>query len=394
MQTIGAAIMKLQNPTDRARHAMAIFGRNGQEMLALFANSGAMDEAAEAVGDKARILDKNSAIFHDITEKLGVIGTKMQGLFYGMAENIAPALKPVLDGLAKMNFTGLGEQIGNVVAFIIEAFSSGEIGTIVGRSLQISFSNAVNFLFGALIGTFYAVGQYFAETIPNIITLFQIVTTADFWKGMGDALLGIAEGFLAFLLDGVAMLLEKLKNIPGIGKKADAAAAGVREQAAKLRAAGQENRDKAADLLTPAVEKVKNRMADMAGNIGAAFQKGQSVAPKLDTSDAEADLDKSVGKVMTQVQKNKDAADKFNQEHKPGQQGPVEEMTEQRKSSSAPRSRSPSSRSAAAGSRLAAASDPFLEGKPPADKPASNHRPEHRAQNRASDHRPYGDTFA
>jgi len=175
------------------------------------------------------------------------------------------------------------------------------------------------------------VGQYFAETIPNFITLFEIITTADFWKGLGNALMGIAQGFIAFLLDGVAMLLEKLKNIPGVGKKADAAAAGVREQAAKIRAAGQENRDKAGDQLAPAVEKVRNRMIDMGQNIGAAFEKGKSLAPKFDTDSTEAALEDSFGKVFKMVSDNQESADKFNAEHRPEQNGPVAEMTEEPK---------------------------------------------------------------
>lgn len=138
----------------------------------------------------------------------------------------------------------------DAVAFIVTAFSSVAIGNIIGGTLVLAFQEASNFLLSNLLGVFYAVGQYFAETIPNFIALFGIVTTADFWKGMGNALMGIAQGFIALLLDGVAMLLEKLKNIPGVGKKADSAAAGVREQAAKIRAAGQENTPNVGDTLS------------------------------------------------------------------------------------------------------------------------------------------------
>ena len=95
----------------------------------------------------------------------------------------------------------------DAVAFIVTAFSSVAIGNIIGGTLVLAFQEASNFLLSNLLGVFYAVGQYFAETIPNFIALFGIVTTADFWKGMGNALMGIAQGFIALLLDGVAMLL-------------------------------------------------------------------------------------------------------------------------------------------------------------------------------------------
>jgi hypothetical protein len=64
-----------------------------------------------------------------------------------------------------------------------------------------------------------ALWQAFAESIKNAITLFEILTTADFWVGMGKALLGIAQGLIAFLLEGVAKLLDYLKEVPLVGDK-------------------------------------------------------------------------------------------------------------------------------------------------------------------------------
>ena len=311
MNAIGSAIMQIQNPTERTAMAMKIFGKQGQDMLKVFA-SGAISEAAEDVGAKAKILDENSSLFADISKKMEKISMKTGVLWAQLAAKIGPAIEPLLDKFMKLDFSRIGAAIGDAVSFLITAFSSGEIGNIIGGTLVLAFQEASNFLLSNLLGVFYAVGQYFAETIPNMIALFEIVTTADFWKGMGNALMGIAQGFIAFLLDGVAMLLEKLKNIPGVGKKADAAAAGVREQAAKIRAAGQQNRDKGADQLAPAVEKVRNRMAEMAGNIGAAFQKGKSLAPKFDTDSTNKALEDSFGKVFQMVNDNQVAADKLN----------------------------------------------------------------------------------
>ncbi len=122
LRTIGAAIMQIQNPTERSAYAMQLFGRSGQQMLALFANGDAIGDAATLLGNQAKLLDENSAIFSDITSKLHSVGSKMQGFFVGMAARIAPVLKPLLDGFAKMDFSGMGEQIGDVIAFIVTAF--------------------------------------------------------------------------------------------------------------------------------------------------------------------------------------------------------------------------------------------------------------------------------
>ena len=218
LQTIGRAIMQIQNPTERSAYAMQLFGRSGQQMLALFANGDALGEAASVLGRQAQILDDNSAIFSDITVKLHGVGAKMQGFFVGVAARVAPVLKPLLDGFAKMDFSGLGEQIGDALAFIATAFSSGELGNILYQSMMIAFANAVNFLNGSIMGIIFALGQLLIEQFKIGITLFQIVCTADFWSGMGDAIMGIAEGFVAFLLDGIALLMEKMKKKPPKGK--------------------------------------------------------------------------------------------------------------------------------------------------------------------------------
>ena len=68
-----------------------------------------------------------------------------------------------------------------------------------------------------LLAVAQALWQALVEAVKNAITLFQIVTTADFWIGMGKAIMGIAQSFIAFLLDGVAKLLDWLsgRNRPG-----------------------------------------------------------------------------------------------------------------------------------------------------------------------------------
>jgi hypothetical protein len=48
-RALGSAINQIKDPSQRAAMAMEIFGRNGAEMLAVFASNG-FDEAAEQVG--------------------------------------------------------------------------------------------------------------------------------------------------------------------------------------------------------------------------------------------------------------------------------------------------------------------------------------------------------
>ena len=321
MQTLGAAIMRLQNPTERSAAAMAIFGRNGQQMLSLFANSGALEEAAQAVGAKAKILDENSALFHDITVKLSIVGGKLQGMFFGMAAKVGPAIQPIIDALTEISFADLGKQIGDALAFLITAFSTGEIGTIIGRSVQIALVNAFNFVKSVAYGVAYAFGQLLTEAVANAVTLFQIVTTPGFWTGIKFALEAAAIGFTALLLDGVAMLLDQLKNVPLIGEKIGKGADTVRATAASMHEAASATGGAAGDYLAAPMAMARKRMDEALGNVGAAYQKGSAAAPQTDTSDMQESLDKSVANVAEMVKLNQQAADDYNKKHRPVEGG-------------------------------------------------------------------------
>ena len=66
MKAIGEAIMGVKNPTERTAMAMAVFGKSGQELLRVF-STGAIAQTEDSIGAKADILDKNSAVFADIS---------------------------------------------------------------------------------------------------------------------------------------------------------------------------------------------------------------------------------------------------------------------------------------------------------------------------------------
>ncbi len=93
------------------------------------------------------------------------------------------------------------------MAFIVQAFAEGKVGDILFTTAKISFANALNFPAGTLMAVAQALWQALVEAVKDAITLFQIVTTADFWIGMGKAIMGIAQSYIAFLLGGIAKLL-------------------------------------------------------------------------------------------------------------------------------------------------------------------------------------------
>ena len=105
---------------------------------------------------------------------------------------------------------------------------------------------------------------------------------------MGKAILGIAQSFIAFLLDGIAKLLDWLSDIPLIGDSIGEGAKEVKSWADGVRQASDENKRASADLLTPAFDKAGNRMHETFENIGTALSEGFTKGSSLiDTSDWE-----------------------------------------------------------------------------------------------------------
>jgi len=332
-RTLGTAINAVQDPSQKAAASMEIFGRSGAELLSLFSSNG-FGDAAQQVGSQAQLLARDAALFDDVSDKLGATGLKVRGFWVGVADQVAPVLKPLLDQFMKMDFANWGQKAGEAVAFIVQAFADGKVGDILFTSAKLAFANAVNFLAGSLMAVAQALWQMLVEAITNAITLFQILTTADFWIGMGKALIGIAQGFIALLLEGVAKLLDYLKDIPLVGDQIGDGAQAIRETAQGVREVGQDNRDAGSDLLAPQVDKAADRMRDAFANIGKAFSDGFDKGNSLiDTSGLEQHLDDAIGGVMEHVQI---VSEKSRAETKPQQQnvGAFDEELNAKKKSS------------------------------------------------------------
>ena len=299
---IGSALNNISDPAQKSAAAMDIFGKSGGELLSLFASGGFGDAAAQ-VGGQADLLSKDAALFDDVSDKLALAGLKVQGFFVGVADKVAPVLKPILDGLATMDFSQMGQQVGTIIANLVGAFTDGRIGDIVLTSLSISFQNAGNVLAGIFVGLGDTILAILAIPFKNACTIFEVLTTPDFWLGLGAALMGIAQGFVAFLLEGVAMLMEKLAGIPIIGEKIGGAAQSVRDSAAGIRSGSQENRSAAGDLMGPVLAKAAQNTMKALQDVLDAPAKGFAEGAKIfDPSSDQAKLDSIWKGVASNVQ--------------------------------------------------------------------------------------------
>ena len=307
-QMIGQAINQLPDPAERATAAMDIFGKSGASLLSVF-SSGGFGEAAGQVGEQAELLGRDAALFKDVSEKLHLAGLKVQGFFVGVADRVAPVIKPLLDRFATLDLSRLGQEVGNFVTLFVQAFQDGKLGELLLTSMELSFATAANFLLGLLTGLGNVLAQMMLEGPKNALTMLQLATTADFWKGLGASLLSMAANFTAALLDGVATLIDKLSSIPIVGEKIHGGAESVRSKATELRESAVVLGDYGADKLSPAFAAIKARMGEelkaIADTAAQGFNEGNSV---IDTSGMSKRLDKIVGEVLDHAQQAQDEA--------------------------------------------------------------------------------------
>jgi hypothetical protein len=306
MKKVGDAIDALATPAERTAAAMDIFGRSGGKMLTLFADSGAMGDAARQLGSQASIMRDNAAMFDRISDGLNAAGLKIQGFFVGMASQIGPVIEPLIDLFHGADIAALGEQFGNVVAQFIQSLTDGSLWSIMGQSAMIQISNAVNFLWKGLQATFQSVGDMIQTAFSNGLLVFGLLSKGEFWKGVGGQLLSLASQFNAAILDAVTEMLARLRPIlskVGLGGAVDSAMSFTESQSAlqgdqaeRFAAAGSSIPEMLADLAAKA--------GDNYAELGLAMaRRFTEASDAIDTAGMEAALDAQLGALAAAVDK-------------------------------------------------------------------------------------------
>jgi hypothetical protein len=260
-KAIGGSIGKLGSDAERTSAAMAIFGRSGAGLKALFANPQAIEQTAAALGSMPEVMARNAASFDMIGDMIGQIKTKTVGLWAGVLEGMAPALASMTEALNGIDLAGLGVKIGNVIGILIEAFKSGQIGELLWLSLKIGFNTLINYLVG---------------TLGN----------GNFWKGIGMIIIGALTGLGGLLLKifltplaylqaaydkWIGTVFEVIGKIPGLGKalgmdgfKAKSYDEYVKEnkEGSFLKTASEESMKFAGDMLVDGAKAIASSVRD------------------------------------------------------------------------------------------------------------------------------------
>ena len=294
---IGDAIAAIPNAYARATVAATIFHDRAAELLQVFMSPG----WKQPIGSHAaKVFEENAGVFTEVGTILSNVGTKIEGLFAGIESNVVPALLPLLEKFDHMDFSGFGEQVGEVVGIFLEAFSEGKLGEIVWRSLQISIGNAINFMAAGISSYFETFPTMLSAAAELFVSLMGFVTKKDFWAGLGDSLLSFVNQFNELLMRGISALLGTLRNVPGIGGHVGKLADGASSMADSYHAlsvtqgmASVASYDRAfKDYFSNAYDKWGVGMA----KVQSEFEKNMAHQSQvIDLTDARASLDATIG---------------------------------------------------------------------------------------------------
>jgi hypothetical protein len=306
-EAIGQAIAGLKDPAAQAAATMQIFGRGAGNLLAIFKDSGALGDAASAIGAQAEILTRNANLFDRASDILNTIGSKLEGFFVGVADQVVPAILPLLEAADGLDFSGLGQDLGNAIAFGLTVITSGNLGNILSAQLKLSGAQFINTLMQGMTGIVAFLAQRMIDIPADFATLMSIVTKPEFWAGVGNGLLGAAQKFAALINNAAAALLEAISKVPGMGGAAGMAQ-GFRDTASGLNQAADQNIGQAGDALLGPIEQARAQLSQSFDNaINAAAIAMEAVGETIDTTELQAARDGLVGEITTQMDANRQA---------------------------------------------------------------------------------------
>jgi hypothetical protein len=221
LDRIGKALMAIPDPGKRAAAAYDVLSKSGGELLAMFSDPAAIADAAKAIGAQAGLLTQNAAMFDRASAILNRVGLKLEGFFVGVADQIVPALMPLLEAANGLDLSGIGQSVGEGLAFGLAAITSGQIGELLSNQFKLAGARMIN----DLLNGFTALVAFMARGMQDI--------PANFISLLMEGLPAAAMKFAAIINRTAATLLEAVARIPGLGGAGDMAG-GLRDTAAGL----------------------------------------------------------------------------------------------------------------------------------------------------------------
>jgi hypothetical protein len=165
-QVVGNAISNLSSATDRASASQILFGKSaGNNLLVLFNNRNAMNEAKASVGGLADSMNTYASRFAAIGDALDTVGTKIIQFFaQALGQNIA-RLQNAADWLLNLDLSNAGKELGgilntlgDIVETMTEAKNLGELYDTFSDAIEMGWLNVKPILINGMkeVATFFA----------------------------------------------------------------------------------------------------------------------------------------------------------------------------------------------------------------------------------------------
>jgi hypothetical protein len=114
-RTLQRSLEGIHDPVERTQIAMELFGKTGAKMLAFLAEGEGLDQAEDQVGGLANTMERSAEVFHQVGNAITTLGQKAREVFAGIFAEILPGINGGLQSLTRIDLTGIGEQIGQML---------------------------------------------------------------------------------------------------------------------------------------------------------------------------------------------------------------------------------------------------------------------------------------
>lgn len=113
---VGAAIVALKSPAQQTTAAMQIFGKSGGQLLTLFKDTSALENARNVLGSMPEILDANADRYDKVSDAIGNLQKKWLAFGVGLASAIPPDFDRLLDKILGADTAKVGVSLGKDIA--------------------------------------------------------------------------------------------------------------------------------------------------------------------------------------------------------------------------------------------------------------------------------------
>lgn len=208
---IGKAINSVGDPALRAQRAMALFGKSGGELLAIFSDPD-FGSGGGNLQRQADLLARNASTFDTVSDRLARVGTVLRGFFLGIADRVSSTLLPILTKFETIDLIGTGQKFGDAMLVAAQVFlgafaNPGAVLDFFTATLMQGLATAGNFLAGIFLRASAVLGEGVALAV-NILQPIGNMLAGSALEFAGKMMTGLS-GVIALLSTGLIFAFQK-----------------------------------------------------------------------------------------------------------------------------------------------------------------------------------------